>query len=164
MNSLPIRRSRTAFVTRCFLNIPTSKKPRPLGFGGAFAASAIIVGQLIQKQEGCAFDDSTVDEGVPTQMQSLIYQRVIGTRRNILWQYGIPHGSTSISPIIVLLRDIESSQQRHSGNRRKYTELCKTILRNSLEMESWPKSKFDKTIYTIDLFVLIKLRSFDKPF
>jgi hypothetical protein len=77
-----------------------------LGFGGAFAASAIIVGQLIQKQEGCAFDDSTVDEGVPTQMQSLIYQRVIGTRRNILWQYGIPHdavASTSISPIHVTL-------------------------------------------------------------
>jgi hypothetical protein len=151
-----------------------------LGFGGAFAASAIIVGQLIQKQEGCAFDDSTVDEGVPTQMQSLIYQRVIGTRRNILWQHGIPHdavASTSISPIHVPL---DAQFQLHhglfccgklnplnnagSGNRRKDTELCKTILRNSLEMESWPKSKFDKTIYTIDLFVLIKLRSFDKTF
>jgi hypothetical protein len=76
MNSLPIRRSRTASVTRCFLNIPTSKKPRPLGFGGAFAASAIIVGRLIQKQEGGAFDDSTVDELLGStcqRMQSLIY-------------------------------------------------------------------------------------------
>jgi hypothetical protein len=57
-------------------------------------------------------------------MQSLIYRRVIRTRRNILWQYGIPHDSVasiSISPIhvplkhnskCIMLRDIDESPQQ----------------------------------------------------
>ena len=115
MNSLPIRRSRTAFVTRCFLNIPTSKKPRPLGFGGAFAASAIIVGQLIQKQEGCAFDDSTDDElwVLPTRADAMLY--FPSSHRHAtqcLWPY-IPRGSVlsvSISPMC------RSMPSRHNSN------------------------------------------------
>jgi hypothetical protein len=52
-----MRRSRTASVTRSFLNIPTSKKPRPLGFGAPPAALA-IVGRRVQrggKEEKLAF-------------------------------------------------------------------------------------------------------------
>jgi hypothetical protein len=100
--------------------------------------------------------------------------------------YGIPHDSVasiSISPMHVplkhnsmwefqihgnafMLRDIHESPQQTTpaeiGGQRHWTLQNNTKKRFGNGVRA--KSKFDKTIYMIDLFFSIKLRSFDKPF